>query len=262
MRSLIKIFKATLLALLNLIFICIGLVIAALPAAKIRLRAGAAAMMAWAKWASAILGIRVRKTGPHPCPKGSFIVANHCSYLDILVLGSLVPGVFVAKQEVAEWPILGRLSRLAGTVFVDRSSRISALTTFPVIESHLASDISVILFPEGTTNNGTDILAFKSSFFKIPIETGRPVQPVSLIYTHINGKPVRDGMRDEVAWYGTMSLLPHLWRILGMRSIDAAVRFNPVIHGITAQTSAETRKKVSSLAYESIRAGYESLQTD
>jgi len=219
-------------------------------------------MSIWARSAWAILGIRIRKTGLHQFPQGSFIVANHCSYLDILVLGSLIPGVFVAKQEVASWPLLGRLSRFAGTIFVDRGSKMSALTTFQVIESRLTSDISVILFPEGTTNNGTDILAFKSSFFKIPAEKNRPVQPVSLIYSHIDGKPVGEHEKDSIAWYGNMSLFPHLWNILGMRSIDVGVRFNPVIHGSTTPGSAKTRKIISSSAYENIRAGYEALLAD
>ena len=110
MRSLIQIYKSSLLVLLNSVFLCIGLIIALLPGKKTRLEAGTASMSLWTRWACAILGIRLRKTGLHNFPKGSLIVANQCSYLDILVLGSLVPGVFAIRQEVAAWPLLGRLS--------------------------------------------------------------------------------------------------------------------------------------------------------
>jgi len=256
-----RIYKAALLFLLNLLFLCVGFIISLLPAGKRRLQMSSTLMSLWARSACAILGIRIKKTGLHQFPQGSFIVANHCSYLDILVLGSLIPGVFVAKQEVASWPMLGWLSRLAGTIFVDRDSRMSALTAFHAIESRLTSDISVILFPEGTTNNGTDILAFKSSFFKIPIETRRPVQPVSLIYSHLNGEPVREVQRDRIAWYGSMSLLPHLWNMLGINKIDVRVHMSPTIHVMEPDTP-KMRKLVSSMARESVIAGYQALQTE
>lgn len=257
-----RIYKATLLFLLNLLFLCVGFIISLLPAGKRRLQMSSTLMSLWARSACAILGIRIRRTGLQPFLRGSFIVANHCSYLDILVLGSLIPGVFVAKQEVAAWPVIGRLSRFAGTIFVDRGSRSSTLTVFPLIESTLKSDVDVILFPEGTTNNGESILTFKSSFFKVPIETRRPVQPVSLIYSHINGEAVRKVQMDKIAWYGNMSFFPHLWNILGIRRIDVGVKFNPVIHGSATPDSSHTRKSVSLSAHESIRSGYDSLLID
>ncbi len=263
MRGIVRVYKVVLIILLNIAFLLPGLVVLAFPGKNIRIRAGSAGMSVWARYACSILGIRIKKTGIGNIPPGSLIVANHCSYLDILVLGSLISGVFVAKQEIASWPLLGWLSHLAGTIFVDRRSKMSALTTLYAIKRRLAADISVLLFPEGTTNNGTNILAFKSSFFVIPAEKNRTVQPVSLIYSHINGKPVEDHERDHIAWYGTMSLLPHLWHILGLRNIDVGVYFSPAIQAVMeGLDAAKTRKMVASMAYNSVVAGYQSMLTE
>ena len=182
-------------------------------------------MSIWARWSCSILGLRIRKTGQDRIPPGSFVVANHCSYLDILVLGSLFPAAFVAKKEVKSLFLIGPLARLAGTVFVNRISRIETISAMEEIDNRLSSCISVIVFPEGTTNNGMDMLAFKSSFFKIPVEGNHPVLPVSLIYSHINEKPVSEEERDCIAWHGAMGLLPHLWNILDMKKIDVRGAF-------------------------------------
>ena len=262
MRGIVRVCKAALIILLNTAFLLPGLVVAAFPE-NVRIRAASAGMSIWAKVACSILGIRIKKTAIQKIPPGSLVVANHCSYLDILVLGSLIPGVFVAKQEVASWPLLGWLSRLAGTIFVDRRSRMSAITTLFAIKRRLIADTSVFLFPEGTTNNGTNILTFKSYFFGIPVEKNRPVQPVSIVYSHINGKPVDNHEKDRIAWYGTMSLLPHLWYLLGVKNIDVRVHFSPAIEDITeGLDAAKIRKMVASMAHKNVVAGYEALLTD
>jgi len=195
-------------------------------------------------------------------PPGSFVVANHCSYLDILVLGSLFPAVFVAKKEVESWFIIGLLARLAGTVFVNRTSRMKTISAMEEIDNRLSSGINVILFPEGTTNNGIDMLAFKSSFFKIPVEGNNPVLPVSLIYSHVDEKPIGEDEKDCIAWHGAMSLCPHLWNMLGMRQIDVKVHFNPLILDTTIFNQLHARKVLCSFAHRSVRSGWESLQQE
>ena len=262
MRGIVKIVKATLLILLNLFFFLVGLVISILPVKKDRLRAGTACMSTCARWTCLILGIRIKKTGLDRILPGSFVVANHCSYLDIFVLGSLFPSVFVAKKEVESWLLIGSLARFAGTVFVTRDSRMKTISAMEEIKNRLTSGISVILFPEGTTNDGKDMLAFKSSLFRIPALGNNPVLPVSLIYSRINGKAVGGAEKDCIAWYGAMSLLPHLWNILGMKKIDVRVHFNPVLQKVTAIDVAKTRKLVSAAAYESVRGGYKALMTE
>jgi lyso-ornithine lipid O-acyltransferase len=262
MRGIVKIFKATLLILLNLVFLCVGLVISMFPAKDYRLRARTTCMSICARWACAILGIRIRKTGLDRILPGSFVVANHCSYLDIPVLGSLFPSAFLAKKEVESWLLIGPLARLTGTVFVDRTSKRRTISTMAEIEKRLSSGVSVILFPEGTTNDGIDMLAFKSPFFKIPVTGNNPVLPVSLIYSHINEKPIGEDEKDCIAWHGTMSLLPHFWNLLGMKQIDVRIHFNPVMHDVIALDAAKARKLISAIAFERVRAGYQALMTE
>ncbi len=226
------------------------------------LRARAKCMSLWSRCACLALGIRVKTEGIREIPAGSFIIANHCSYLDILILGSLTPGVFVSKTEVAYWPLIGRLVRSAGTVFVNRSSRLSTSLTIREIEHRISSGVSVIVFPEGTTSNGTDVLKFKSSFFKVPIEKRCVLLPVSIVYCRTNGEIIDALARDEIAWYGNMSFLPHLWNVLGMRSIEVTVRRNPAVRDIIALDSSSARKHLAAYAWESVKAGYEAVLTE
>ncbi len=256
MHSIVKICKATLLFLLNIAALYAGLVIALYPGKAGRLSAGAAGMRIWARTACAILGIRVRTSGLFLAPKGALIAANHSSYLDILVLGSLVPGAFVAKKDVASWFLIGPLAKLAGTVFVDRASRMSTGITMEEIDNRLASGISVMLFPEGTTNNGRDILAFKSSFFKIPVERNCTVFPASIVYDRVNGSVANFLPEDIVPWHGDMHLLPHFWNILGMQSIAVNVRWNPPINHITTLDASQARKQLAAYVRESVRSGF------
>lgn len=262
MRGIVKIYKATLLILLNLVFLGVGLIIVIFPAKDNRLRAGASCMSIWARLAGAILGIRIKRTGLDRIPPGVFVVANHSSYLDILVLGSLCPAVFVAKKEVGSWLLIGQLGRLAGTIFVNRNSRMDTISAMDEIVKRLSSGISVILFPEGTTNNGIDLLAFKSSFFKAAADKKCSLFPASLVYSHIDEKPVCEGLTDSIAWHGEMRLLPHFWNILGMRQIDVKVHFNPVILDITAFAPVHARKILCSSAHESVRSAWEFLRRE
>jgi lyso-ornithine lipid O-acyltransferase len=225
------------------------------------LGARARCMSLWTRCACSTLGIRIRTEELQKIPAGSFIVANHCSYLDILILGSLTAGVFVSKKEVASWPLIGRLVRSAGTVFVNRSSRLSTSLTIGEIENRLSAGVSVIVFPEGTTSNGTDVLKFNSSFFKVPVENRCVLLPVSIAYCRTNGEAIDALTRDEIAWYRDMSFFPHLWNLLGMRSIEVTVRGNPSVRDIIALDASLARKQLAAFAWESVKAGHEAALT-
>ena len=213
--------------------------------------------MLWARSLCWILGINASVSGHYKDAKTGFTVCNHVSYLDIIVIGSVRPSVFVSKHEVKNWPLLGWLARLGGTIFVDRSSKKAALAALNEMEAMINQKINVVLFPEGTTSDGYVVKEFKSTLFDLPAKTRMPVIPVSLRYTSIDSQPIKtkDAM-DTIAWYGGMRLLPHVWNILGIRRIDVTLFFNPVIHEIiTASDSVGTRKLLSSLSYDSIKHG-------
>lgn len=214
-------------------------------------------MQWWAKSCCFILGIHITITGASDKHSAYFVVSNHCSYLDILVIGSILPSAFISKKEVASWPLLGLLAQFGGTIFIDRESKAASVKSFQEIKNRLNSGISVIVFPEGTTNNGVTMRNFKSTFFKIPLEANTPVLPISLMYSHIDRELVTPDTIDTVAWHGDMELLPHLWNVLGRKRIDMRIHFNPVFNN-----STKDRKELSLKAFETIKSGCVALQRD
>ena len=179
-----------------------------------------------------ILGLRVLC---HGCPSSDrpvLFVSNHTSYLDIVVLAAQLKATFVAKQEVAEWPGFGLLARLNRTVFVQRSARRSPEYR-DEMHRRLAAGHSLILFPEGTSNDGNRVLNFNSTFFSVAenrvLTDPTTVQPVAIAYTRLNGLPVGRSRRPLFAWYGDMGLVGHLWSVLGQSTVTIEIAFLPPV---------------------------------
>jgi len=162
---------------------------------------------------------------------------NHASYLDIIVLGSLLKAFFVAKGEVAGWPGFGFLARISRTVFIERRPGAVARESNHVRDRLEAGD-SLVLFAEGTSNDGNRVLPFKSSFLAIaenevkgPDGVARPVmvQPVSVAYARLDGFPMTRALRPLFAWYGDMTLAGHLIGALGLGRVAVEVEFHPPV---------------------------------
>jgi 1-acyl-sn-glycerol-3-phosphate acyltransferase len=181
-----------------------------------------------------LLGFRVVSRGAPPCAaRPALFIANHASYLDILILGSLLDACFVAKAEVAGWPGFGFLARIARTVFVERKRGGSARERDQLTRRLQAGD-ALILFPEGTSNDGNRVLPFKSSLFAVAQMRGPdgdplPVQPVSVAYTRLDGLPMGRAFRPFYAWYGDMSLAGHLFAALGLGRLTVEVVFHATV---------------------------------
>ncbi len=156
-------------------------------------------------------------------------VVNHTSYADISVLGSLLEACFVAKAEVAKWPVFGLCARISRTVFVDRNPRL-AVRQVEVLKERLSAGDNLILFPEGTSSDGNFVMPFRSALFSVAaIRIGEKpvsVQPVSVAYTHLDGIPMGRHLRPFFAWYGDMELAGHLWQFLGIGRSRVEVRFH------------------------------------
>jgi 1-acyl-sn-glycerol-3-phosphate acyltransferase len=188
------------------------------------------------------------------------VIANHTSYLDIEVLGSLIAGSFVAKAEIAGWPFFGWLAKLQRSVFIERRSS-KVREHKDEIEKRLLEGDILILFPEGTSADGNRLLPFRSALFGVAerrIE-GEPlqVQPVSLAYTRLDGMPMGRSFRPFFAWYGEMALAPHLWRMLGMGVLTVELIFHePVTIDMFA-----SRKALAEHCWRTISEGVASLLT-
>ena len=194
-----------------------------------------------------ILGIRLSIKGKPSERKPLILIGNHCSYLDIIILGSVLPVCFVAKSEIKGWFLFGTLASLQNSIFIDRRN-FKALDSLKKISKNLSSNFAIIIFPEGTTNNGKRVLKFRASLFKIfEDDPTLGLQNFSLCYTHINSMPIDNRMRPNIAWYGEMSLITHLKKLLNYSSIGAKLQFHPTIvpHGITRKIiSEESREQV------------------
>ncbi|GAB4223310.1 MAG: hypothetical protein Kow0062_23160 [Acidobacteriota bacterium] len=176
---------------------------------------------AYARACLALLGVRLEVDGEPP-GGGFLLVSNHVSYLDILVLAATARPVFVAKSEIARWPVIGHLARLVGTLFVDRG-RIRALPAMlDQLAGLAAAGHGIVLFPEGTTTDGRRILPFRPGLLEVAARTGRAVHAAALSYATPPGCPPAE---EAVAWWADMTLVDHVWRLLALPEIEARVAF-------------------------------------
>lgn len=186
-----------------------------------------------------------------PIPKSGLLVSNHLSYLDILVLSALTPCVFVAKREVRRWPIFGWFARLGGTLFADRSRRTQVGPLNAQIQAAMDGGALVVLFPEGTSSDGRDVLPFKSSL----LEPGTNAAH-ALAASHL-GYALEDGdVSEEVCYWKDMTFAPHLLNLLGKRRIHVSLRFSQVTHrgGQRKELARQLRSEVLRLKSDSDRS--------
>jgi 1-acyl-sn-glycerol-3-phosphate acyltransferase len=176
-----------------------------------------------------LLGLRLTVVGRLAGDRPALFVANHCSWLDIVALGAVLPGCFVAKRAIAGWPVISLVARLGRTIFVSRM-RSGVRVERDALTGRLAAGDNLILFPEGTTSDGTRVLPFSSAFLVLAEAPARPcVQPVTIVYDGLEGLPLRRRDRPLVSWYGDMDLASH-WNRIGRRGrLHATIVLDEVI---------------------------------
>jgi 1-acyl-sn-glycerol-3-phosphate acyltransferase len=153
-------------------------------------------------------------------PASGLLVSNHLSYLDILVFSALSPCAFVSKKEVRSWPIFGLFATIAGTIFVDRSRPQLARQSVEEMQQTLATGVSVVLFPEGTSTHGETVLPFKPALFESAIETQQPITAAYLTYSVDRGDAAQ-----VVCYWGEMTFFPHLLRLMAQPRVAVEIRF-------------------------------------
>jgi 1-acyl-sn-glycerol-3-phosphate acyltransferase len=201
-----------------------------------------------------MFGLHVNVRGQPASQRPLLLVANHSSWLDITVLTSILPAVFVAKSEIAGWPLFGLFARLQRSVFVDRARRQATRDVNRTIASRLAEGDPVVLFGEGTAGDGNRVLPFRSALLGALRDAvgndGRGwVQPVSIAYTRLHGLPMGRQHRPFAAWYGDMDLLPHLIGVLREGALDVDVTF-----GVPFEVGSEVdRKSLAHTTEHSVR---------
>ena len=204
-----------------------------------------------------ILGVRVYVKNLENSLKSDnnhLIVSNHLSYIDIFVISSVIPSIFVASiDEVRDKFLLSRMAKLGGSIFVDRRSRARLSEEIDTISELLKDGFSVVLFPEGTTSNGECVLSFKAPFLAPAIKTKTDILPVCLRYRGINGEGVNPDNRDFVFYYGDMDFFRHFVELLSLSSIDVELIG---LENIRVD-SGVSRKEVTKLAFDFIKLAYQ-----
>ena len=200
-------------------------------------------------------------------------VANHSSWLDIPVLGTKIYSVFVAKGDIERWPIMGLVSKIGRTIFVSRNRSTTGRERDEMI-TRLATGDNLILFPEGTSSDGSRVLPFMSTFFaiaKLPrLPKNAPpvdmpsyppgltplIQPISLVYDRLEGLPVHRTRRAIFSWYGDMDLGPHVWQFLKRRNKRATILLHPPL----APENFPSRKALANAAWAAVAHGAAALR--
>jgi lyso-ornithine lipid O-acyltransferase len=205
----------------------------------------------------ALIGVRIREIGRRSTASPVLILSNHVSWLDICVITALAPVVFVAKSEVARWPVFGWLAKLQRTIFINRQARHQTGAATREIAARLLGGDAVVLFAEGTSSDGIRVLPFRSSLVgAVHHALGNStdhshvtVQPMSLAYVGFGGLPMGRGLRERVAWYGDVDLIPHLLRVLASGAVDVTVSWGEAV----AYDMSADRKAIARDSEKSVR---------
>lgn len=194
----------------------------------------------WMQIACKLIGLHV-DVRHEPARTPVLMVANHVSWIDIIAIGSVSPGVFVAKSDLRSWPVIGRLSEMSGTRFIERET-LSGLRAMVQDASRLLEQgAQVVVFPEGTSTVGDEVLPFSSALFQSAVASRTTVQAITIEYR-------REGDRDQLApFIGDDEFMPHLRRLLCAASTHVRITFEtPIVAGVqTRQWLAEyTREQI------------------
>ena len=204
--------------------------------------------------ARALRGLEVEVDVSGAFPERGAVISNHLSYLDIVVFAALHPCVFVSKAEIAEWPVIGWMTTMAGTVYVARGHGGSAVKARGGMQAAADAGLPVVFFPEGTTTDGSGLLRFHSGLLAQAMEEGQPVTAAHVRYRLGPGNEPGATVADDVCYWGDAKILPHIFRLLGLRGLKAEVRFaagpiefsSDVLHRKLA--AVEARAAVAALA--------------
>lgn len=209
----------------------------------------------WHRFVARLLGLRIQVTGAPAASRPLLLLSNHTSWLDITVLAAVAPVSFIAKKEVAGWPVVGWLAKLQRSVFIDRERRHSVGAKAREVAGRLSNGDIIVLFAEGTSSDGNRVLPFRSALLGAAQQAiaaddrTATIQPVALAYTKMLGIPLGRQHRPQVAWYGGTDLLPHLRRVLSDGAIDVHVVFGPP----RTLRKGDDRKRVASETGELVR---------
>ena len=224
-----------------------------------------ATRQARAEWLHRFCGRAVKRLGVEVVAVGDFpacgaVISNHLSYVDVVVFAALRPCVFVSKLEIKDWPVVGWMTTMSGTVYVERGHGGSAVRARGRMQAAMDAGLPVVFFPEGTTTNGAKMLKFHSGLLGQVTDVGAPVTAAYLRYSLGEGNDVGVRVEDDVCYWGERAMWLHVFRFLGLRNVRAEVRFAEEPIGFSSDAlhrkhaAVEARAAVMELAEEQVAA--------
>jgi lyso-ornithine lipid O-acyltransferase len=263
-----RLLKAMIMAGVISVFLVGGCVLCVLFRSKSRrLSAQAQWTHHISRFALSVLGIRywTEVFGENHIDPGTLLVANHVSYLDVLLISALTPSVFITSVEVRDSPFLGWIAKMAGSLFVERRNRMGIKDELAQVEETLRQGFNVVLFPEGTSSNGKAVLPFKGALLEAAISAAAPVRPLCLNYRYLNDDPVTQKEADILFYYGEMDFFTQLWAVLGIESSWAEIvclSLLPVTQDSCRKTLCESIQLCIGAAHRTIPEGTETFFSD
>lgn len=194
------------------------------------------------------MGIQLECRGARPAR--GLICSNHLSYLDILAYAAAVPCVFISRSDVSRWPVFGWCARWGGTLFIDRQSRASTDQVARQMGEALAAGVPILLFPEGTSTDGSSVVRFHPSLLQPAIDRAAEIKAAAIAWR------VRGGEERDVCWYGDASFVPHLLRTLERKGITADIEFypDPLVYNDRKAAALDLQEKVEAMRIRMKRA--------
>jgi 1-acyl-sn-glycerol-3-phosphate acyltransferase len=194
-----------------------------------------------------ILRMKITVEGKPAKDHPVFFLSNHLSYADIPVVSAVVATSFVSRAEVKHWPLLGLLAKLQHTVFVDRRIRHDAKNQLQNMKSFLREGHNLVLFPEGTSTDGTQVIPFKSTLMQAAFEQEDDITLQPLTIACVN----EDGSQHRYPWYGDMDFPEHVWPFLQVPRFRMRLTF----HDPVSVRCFENRKELADYAYKKVKSG-------
>lgn len=193
------------------------------------------------------LGIRVQMRGEFP-DSGGVLVTNHLGYLDVLVLASLGPTVFVSRADVEHWPLIGPLTRWCSTIYIEREKRDQLPEVISRMGAALRTGSQVVFFPEGTSGAGDEVMPFRPSLFGAAADGATTVRAAVISYSTVDGDPPA---RDSVCWWGDAGFVRHFYGLARLRQVEASVGF------LEDEFRSSDRKELARRSHEAISRAFE-----
>ncbi len=201
-----------------------------------RMRLVALGVRLWARACLRVIGLKVNTLNLAGDLHSTryLLVSNHQSYVDVVIIASVFPALFIAKTEVSRWPFIGWLARLGATIFVDREDARSGVSCAYKASRALRGGVNVQVFPESTTGDGTTVMPFKGLFFASAIRSQTAALPLTIKFQSVNGRPIDNETLDLMCWYGEADFAPHFWNLLKIESAEVALMINEPVKPVRA----------------------------